>query len=262
MNHYFSSLATAVQREALAVGLHTIVLTSNEDPATLDALVRGLSQHSIDGLLCVPLEESRAAVEDVASAMPVVLIDRSLPGSALPAVTSDPVPGVSAAVELLARRELTPIGYLSGPLDTSTGRERLDALTAAVAAVGLPPQHIYHGGYQEEQGVQGAEALLRQGVRTLFAGDSMMTVGVLRACHGQGLRIPEDIAVVGFDPHPAFELQPRPITIIDQHADAMASLAFGLLLQLMEKGPPGGRRHLRTTTTLIERESTDTGGEV
>ena len=86
----------------------------------------------------------------------------------------------------------------------------------------------------------------------------MMTIGVIEECHRRGLAIGEDVAVIGFDRHPVFELQPRPITVIDQDVDAMAALALQTLLDSIDGHSPTSTR-MHTPTTLITRQSTPGG---
>ncbi|WIM73470.1 substrate-binding domain-containing protein [Corynebacterium suedekumii] len=124
----------------------------------------------------------------------------------------------------------------------------------ACADAGFPEQPVFLGGYEQSRGFQGANHLIGQGVKTLFAGDSMMTIGVLEACHRAGLRIGEDISIVGFDNQPLFDLQPRPLTLIDQHVETMAHRAFAVLNGLIEGENPQSR-YISIPTTLIERES-------
>ncbi|MBZ8176607.1 LacI family DNA-binding transcriptional regulator [Corynebacterium poyangense] len=255
VNSYFATMATQVQAEAMAHGLNTLIVNANENPDTLNDLLDNLSHHQVDGVLCVPLEESRDRIEQLASTIPVVLIDRDLPDSQLYSVTSDPAPGMRSALKLLKHHHLLPLGYLSGPMSTSTGRERLTVFQQGCVDYEIDDPRIFLGGYEQQRGLEDALTLLKQGVRTLFAGDSMMTIGVLQACHRHRLRIPHDVAVVGFDRHPAFELQQAPITVIDQHVSDMATLAFRILIGVMADNPPDQRRTY-INTTLITREST------
>lgn len=256
INHYFATLVTGIQEGAAAAGLTTVIANTRENADALATSLQVLADQRVDGVICVPHEECAAQIVALHDGgLPIVLIDRAISAGDVPTVVSDPEPGMHDAVRLLAEIDALPVGYLSGPTSTSTGRLRLETFRAACAAAGLPEQPVYLGGYDHERGRAGAADLLGRGVKALFAGDSMMTVGVIEECHRRGLVIGEDVAVIGFDRHPVFELQPRPITVIDQDVDAMADIALQTLLAAVDGRPPETTR-MHTPTTLIERQST------
>lgn len=256
INHYFASMVTAIQREAATEGISTIIANSQEDSETLAEALRVLTDQGVDGIICVPHEHCAAQLAHLHDAgHPLVLIDRELDSTAIPTITSDAAPSITAAVAELQAIGAVPVGYLSGPMETSTGRGRLTAFRAACAELGLDEQPVFLGGYEQERGREGAGELIDAGVRSLFAGDSMMTIGVIEECHRRGLVIGSDLAVIGFDLQPMFELQPHPITVIDQQVDEMATRAFVALRAMILGRPPGPLRGF-TTTQLISRPST------
>lgn len=256
INHYFAAMVTEIQSTASKAGLATIITNSNEDATTMSGSLEFLTSHGVDGIICVPNEECANQLEDLQKqGMPVVLVDRELPAdSTIPTVTSNPQPGIAAAVELLAHNNALPIGYLSGPMDTSTGRERLEAFKAACANSKIGEQLVFLGGYEQSVGFEGATKLLGQGARTLFAGDSMMTIGVIEACHKAGLVIGKDVSVIGFDTHPLFALQPHPLTVIDQNVEQLAQRAVSILTELIAGTVPSVT-NTTIPTALIQRES-------
>lgn len=264
INHYFASMVTVIQQEATVAGLSVLIVNTDEDPAVMQGALRRLSDQGVDGIICVPHEEQADTLVRIAKqGTPVVLIDRELEGSGLPTITSDASQGIHAAVEEFVSIGATPIGYLSGPMATSTGRQRLAHFNAACDSLGIPNQLVFKGGYEQSKGRTGAEELLAAGAKSLLAGDSMMTIGVIEACHRLGVVIGRDIAVIGFDTHPVFELQQYPITVINQHVDEMARRALALLTCWMRGKPPDSRHEL-THTNLIRRQSSQLltpGGE-
>ena len=259
VNHYFATLVTGIQEGAAAAGLTTVIANTREDADSLAASLQVLAGQRVDGVICVPHEDCTDQILALHDAgLPIVLIDREIPSGQVPTVVSDPERGMHDAVRLLAETRALPIGYLSGPTTTSTGRQRLETFRTACTAAGLPEQPVYLGGYEQERGRAGAADLLDRGVTALFAGDSMMTIGVIEECHRRGLAIGEDVAVIGFDRHPVFELQPRPVTVIDQGVDAMVTLALQTLLDSIDGHSPTSTR-MHTPTTLITRQSTPGG---
>ncbi|GAB2511495.1 HTH-type transcriptional repressor PurR [Corynebacterium atrinae] len=261
VNPYFAEMAAVIQEEANRAGISTIISSTSEDAERLIDSLHILSDQRVDGIIAVPYngtEDSLAALD--ATGMPLVLVDRELPGNKHLSVASDSSAGLSSAVAHLLEKGNRRIGYLSGPMTTSTGVTRLEEFTAACHHFQLPEQPIYQGGYHREDGYRGTEWLLSQNVDAIIAGDSMMTVGALEACHKKGIAIGHDVALIGFDDQPIMRLQACPITVIDQQVATMGRLAFSLLHNLITdeggsgKSPPSS---IRTPTTLIIRASSD-----
>ncbi|QGU07970.1 Ribose operon repressor [Corynebacterium occultum] len=255
INPYFAGLAAAVQHAASEASLSTILFTSEEDPEELAKALRVLAGHRVDGLLVVPHEENSEQLLELRNlGVPLVLVDRTLPDTEITSVSSDPTEGVTAAVRHLKERGHLSIGYLSGPVDTSTGRERLAAFHDACRAEGFGDQPVYPGGYEQREGYEGTRTLLAQGIRAIIAGDTMMSIGALEACHTLGVEVGRDIALVGFDDHPIFQLQPAPLTVIDQQVTELGIRAFEVLQHLIAGDTPPVS--VRLPTKLKIRAST------
>lgn len=235
-NAYFAAMAAAIEEAADNQGLATMITSCGEDPQRLVKSLNALLERQVDGIIAVPLEGAEEALEQARSYRPLVLIDRTL--GELPAVLSDPCVGINQAVEQLKEKGHTHIGYLSGPQETSTGRQRLEAFEAATHGM---PTHIHHGSYRHREGYKGAIALLKEGVTAIIAGDSMMTAGALEACHNAGKRIGEEIALVGFDDFIYLRFQPSPISVVDQDVARMGETATAkLIAAINDKRPPEG----------------------
>ena len=228
-NAYFAAMAAAVEEEANKRKLSTIITSCGEDPERLTKALDTLSQRQVDGIISVPLEGAEDALQRAAESRPLILIDRSLKN--LPAVVSNPITGIHAAVAQLKSKGHTSIGYLSGPQETSTGRERLNAFKDATTGMDI---HIHHGSFRHRSGYKGAIALLQEGVTAIVAGDSMMTAGALEACHNAGKRISEEIALVGFDDFIFLRFQPAPISVIDQNVTRMGEEATARLVDAID----------------------------
>lgn len=256
-NPYFAELAAAVQDAALEAGLYTLLGNSNDDPQQLIQAVEIMQSQRVDGLIVVPHVGTEAALSEIiANNTPLVLVDRELNSVNATSVSTDPSAGLDAAITLLATRGHQRIGYLAGPLDTSTGMDRLNAFKESCARQGL--EHSVHlGGYQEQQGYVGTQNILSD-VSAIIAGDSMMTIGALRACHDLNLRPGIDIELIGFDDFPVFQLQSPPLTIIDQDVSAMGRRAFSELQERI--GGTSSVKKVKLPTSLILRGATPEGG--
>ncbi|WP_080795299.1 LacI family DNA-binding transcriptional regulator [Corynebacterium pacaense] len=254
-NPYFAALATAIQTAAREAGVSTILTNSEEDPEILARSLEIMDDQRLDGIIVVPhMQTEEKVTELVGRGVPIVLADRTLGNPDIASVCSDPLPGMTAAVDLYAGTGLK-VGYLSGPQDTSTGRERLAAFRDLCAERGIRDTVIYFGGYRQKAGYEGVKELLGQGANAILAGDSMMTIGALLAIHELDLRLGEELQLIGFDNNPAFRLQNPALTIIDQHVEEMGAAAFASL-QTIIAGESPEVVQIRIPTTLTINGST------
>lgn len=262
INPYFAEMGTTIQGRAAQLGMTTLIANTNEKLDELRASMEMMISQRVDGLIVVPSEGIDDLIERARdTGVPIVMLDRAIATEGVTSITSDASVGITQAVEHLKEQRHLPIGYLAGPDTTSTGRERKEAFKQACKDAGLTVEHIYHcKDYLVEEGRAGTKELLSKGVKALIAGDSMMTIGVLEQCRDENLEIGKDVAVVGFDNYPLFELQPKPITIIDQNVADMSVQAMDILYSLIEairkKEQLPKPQSLKTGTNLVVRQST------
>ncbi|WP_246846926.1 MULTISPECIES: LacI family DNA-binding transcriptional regulator [unclassified Corynebacterium] len=262
VNPFFATMAAAIQENATAHGLSTIITSYDEDALTLKNTVNALYQHQVDGMIVVPSAKATQELEHIAQlGVPLVLIDRVLTDCSLPAVVSHPDPGIYAALEHLVEQGHHHIGFLAGPAELSTGAGRLQAFrTAHAALLDNTQEHIFYGGFEVTQGHRGARALLDAGATAIIAGDSMMTLGAMEYCHAHEVHIGDDVALVGFDDLVYMRVQPTPLSVIDQDVVAMGQQAVQLLVNWMSRAqPPPEQEIIAIDTTFIPRASTTKG---
>ncbi|CAB0591189.1 substrate-binding domain-containing protein [Corynebacterium diphtheriae] len=236
-NPYFNQLASAIQEAASLKGYCCMMANSAESPELINSALDILNSQQVDGIIVVPHIQSAQQIIAIAEqGTPIVAADRTVTHNAVPSVTSDPLPAMKEALRMLSLNPGASIGYIAGPQDTSTGRERLEAITSIKSELGIPSPDVYFGGYSSEAGFAGTHELLDRGVNCILTGDMMMTVGAIQAIYARGLRIGKDVALIGYDNTPAFLLQEQPITTIDQQVDDMGQRAFDMLYSHMNNG--------------------------
>lgn len=165
---------------------------------------------------------------------------------------------------LVATRHLLGLGHrrvavVSGPADVLCSRARIDGYRSALDEAGVPydPALVRHGNFFVEGGYEHGRDLLARPNRptAVFAGSDYQALGVLRAARELGLRVPEDLSVVGYDDLPITEWIGPALTTVRQPLQEMAAAATRIVLSLAEgERPPNLRIDL--ATELIEREST------
>lgn len=253
-NPFFAELAGDIQRNAAAAGYSIVLANSDEDAGKQDAYLSSLlAARQVDGVMLVPVAAMTPGIAAAGAAgANLVLVDRPLvvpaetPGAehllASPVVRSSAAAALDDAARLLTGLGHRRVGIIAPPLATQVGRERRDMMRGALVAAGvaLADVAVVAGDFRQGSGERGVEQLLRGDSRptALFAADGLMAVGAMKALRRAGLRIPEDISLVGFDDTPWFELLDPPLTTIVQPVAELAEAAVHALLALLEGTPP------------------------
>jgi LacI family repressor for deo operon, udp, cdd, tsx, nupC, and nupG len=245
---------------------YTVVLSgSGSEPVREIAAVQMLSSKRVDGLIVTSSRIGALYLDHVERlGVPVVLINNhnEQSGHYTYTVTVDNHHGGLLAMEHLLARGHRRIAYVTGPEDHSSDMERMGAYRQALEAHGLPvePGLILRGNGWPDGGRHALEKLmaLTPPPTAVFCYNDMTAIGLMRSARVRGIRVPEALAVVGFDDIPLAEYVDPPLTTIAQPKVEMGQLAMGMLLNLMQSDLPASERLSDTVVQgqLIVREST------
>jgi DNA-binding LacI/PurR family transcriptional regulator len=243
-------LDAALQSRGLAM-----LLRGADQPEMTDELIHHLLSYQVDGVIVASgLISSSAARACVAGATPVVMLDRLMRAAGASAVGSDNRAGARMAAEHLVALGRRRIAFMSGTPGISTSSERARGFLEGLAKAGLAPVAIASGRYDYTAGQEAAGALLAHGPDAIFCENDLMAMAVLDTARGRGLRVPEDLAVIGFDDIPAAALPAYALTTVAQDAQAMAEAAAALLEERIDD--PGRRAARRLIAcSLVRRRS-------
>jgi len=213
----------------------------------------------VAGILIAPArEESPTISEAFTNGLPIVIVDRQMTDIQIDTVLVDNFKGSLSAVRHLIELGHEKIGVISGPLYLTSGRERYAGYLQAMSDAHLEVRSnlTRFGDYRQSSGYTLALELFTSSdpPTALFVANNVMTLGALNAIHQIGRKIPDEIAVIGFDDLPwAVSLNP-PLTTIAQPTFEIGTKAAELLLARIANGtrPP---RTVRLNTSLIVRES-------
>lgn len=171
-------------------------------------------------------------------------------------VSVDNVTAGEQAVQHLIRAGRKRIGAIAGNADNADSRDRLAGYRRALKAAGIPLDHrlIVDGQFTRVWGYAGMKRLLEQRVDGAFAFSDMIALGALDAIREAGLRVPDDIAVIGFDDLPAAAHALPPLTTIRQPVAQKGARAASLLINRIENGA-GDPVQVLLPTQLVIRES-------
>lgn len=235
-NPFFSELSYVIEQVAAEQDIAIITTNADERVERQSDSLRALTMQQVDGLIVVP--QGGAALDAVAENVPVVLLDRRVPGVDAPVVYSDNRTGAQLMIDHLVGLGHTDIALISGPQATSTGRDRLNAALERLANRGCEPRAecLVEGDFQLASGYRAAAHLLDLPVRpsAIFAGDNLMAFGALQAIRERGLRIGQDMALVSFDDTDWFPLLQPPMTVVSQDVHALGTRAFDTLQACMD----------------------------
>lgn len=242
-NTFFAELAHSVEQEALARGYVNILGNANENLQQQDAFLEALVRQRVDGVIIAPQGDGTGAVERLLHRrVPVVFVDRTVPGITVPAVTTDSMPGLREAISTLRAHGHHRIGFIAGPQATSTGRERLENFRQLMAEHELPirEEHIFIGDFQPASGALGVDVLLgtNEPPTAIISADSPMTAGAVSRVHALGLRPGRDIELVAFDDIEWFSLLDPPLSVIAHSAAEMGRRAMGMLCDVIDGRTP------------------------
>ncbi|GAA4813567.1 LacI family DNA-binding transcriptional regulator [Nocardioides caeni] len=255
---FFVHTLRAVNRVLAARDLQLVLLLAR--PEDESRMLRYLGERHIDGAIVVSHHQNDRLAEHLAAlGLPCAFVGRPWTGEDRVAyVDTDNEAGSRAATELLISRGRRVIGHVAGPDDMTAAADRRAGWRSAVTTAGLRDDLVACGDFTEIGGEEATRALLAQceEIDGLVVASDLMAVGVVRVLEAAGRRVPDDVAVVGYDDLGVAERITPPLTTIRQPIGDMAEQAARMLLdQIDERRAPRAVRVV-FPPTVVERAST------
>jgi len=254
-------LIRGVEDVTHAAGVGTVVSAVHRRSVPTRQWLQNLRARASDGVIFVNSDLTTTVYAELKRlSIPIVVVDPA-GGAAfdVPTVGATNWAGGRAATEHLTSLGHRRIGLITGPKNLLCSRARLDGHRAALEAAGAEVDEalIRQGDFMHETGFAGATSLLALPCppTAIFASNDTMALGVFEAARRRGLRIPEDLSVVGFDDLPESRWSPPPLTTIRQPLAEMGALAARTALRLAQ-GDGTDLPRVELATELIIREST------
>jgi LacI family repressor for deo operon, udp, cdd, tsx, nupC, and nupG len=266
-NPYFPRLAHHLELSLARLGLNPVLCSQTLGGVHEDDYVAMLLEHSVAGIVFVSgvhalVDSDPARYQRLMDlGLPIVLINGALAGLDAPAVSTDDAAAVELAVQHLEHMGHRRIGAALGQLRYLPAQRKREAFVLAVTQRGLVPEDldvedlVEATTYSVAGGQHAAERLLDHGVTAIVCGSDVMALGVVRAARRRGLRVPEDLSVVGSDDSQMMEFADPPLTTVRQPAEALALAASQEIAeQIAGSRPRGGEVLYRPE--LVVRGST------
>ena len=255
-NQFYPVALERLSHALQARGYHILVFMASNAPDQIEAAFADLMAYQVDGIITASVSLTADLTRRCAEAgVPVVLFNRAQPGSGLSSVTSANIEGGRKVADLLLAAGHRRIGHVSGWQGSSTGRDRQRGFLDRLAEAGVEPLGVIDGMFNRETAAAAALELAGQGADALFVGNDHMAFAAMDALRARGLRVPQDVAVVGYDDVPMAAWGAYDLTTVRQPVNRMVEATVDTLLaQIDDPGRPAQK--IEIDGPLIARGTT------
>lgn len=247
--HFFSAIITGIQDVIVDSEYNIMICLSNESYEEEMTIVKRLSKIQIDGVLVAPSSETKNFDHFrrlQKSGIPVVVFDRDCPGLEADKVLVDDYFGAFQAVEYLIGTGCKNIAHLGGPLNLSTTEQRLQGYLDALEKNGIPINRdnvVHVPGFSHKDGAKATKKILggKERPKAIFAYNDNLAISAMHVAKKMGLKIPEDVSVLGFDDEPHSLFITPALSTVWQPVYSMGMLSARILFS-----------HLQNKNTALE----------
>lgn len=259
-NPFYSELVRGVERSCFERGYSLVLCNTEGDEQRMNRNLETLMQKRVDGLLLLCTETHQPSKEIIQRypSIPTVMMDWAPFDGTSDLIQDNSLLGGDMATQYLIDKGHTRIACITGPLDKTPARLRLEGYLSAMERAGLaiPDGYRITGDFEFNGGFEAMQKLLAQKPRphAVFIGNDAMAFGAYQALYQAGLRVPDDMAVIGYDDIELASYMTPPLTTIHQPKDELGELAIDVLIHRMAQ-PTLQQQRLQLTPVLMERGS-------
>lgn len=259
-NPFYSEVVRGVERSCYECGYSLILCNTEGDLQRMNHSLETLLQKRVDGLLimCTDVQGPSKEVLSRYPAVPTVMMDWSPFESDGDIIQDNSFLGGEIAARYLIDAGFTQIACIVGPQDKSPARSRFQGFMHAIkhASLNIPDEYIIYSDFEFAGGFDSMKQLLAlpNPPNAIFAGNDAMAVGAYQAIFQQGLKVPEDISIIGYDDIDLSSYMIPPLTTIHQPKDELGKLAVKQLIFRMDN-PKADTNTLVLMPKLVERQS-------
>ena len=254
---FFSELIRGIDAGARASGRHLLISSSHGSEAEASLALRML-QGRVDGLIVMsPHADAGVLAANLPAALPTVLLNTRVAPGSYPAFSIDNYGGADAMMRHLFASGRRRIAFIGGPDNNFDADERLRGYRDAIAARDGASEIVLRGDFSEASGYRAGLEICAGAERpdAIFAANDMMALGCLFALNEQGVRVPDDIALAGFDDIPIARFVTPPLTTVRVRIADLGRRAFERLAELIDEGDDGAKTTQRLDCDLVVRPS-------
>ncbi|MFL6152273.1 MAG: LacI family DNA-binding transcriptional regulator [Ornithinibacter sp.] len=262
-NPFFTDVALGIEDVAEAADFSLFLCNSHQEPTREASYLVRLQQQRVQGVLITPVDPDDHRLDELPSrGTPVVLVDRTRPGNTHCSVAVDDRLGGRLAIDHLVELGHQRIAFVGGPQRIGQVRDRHEGALASITAAGLPAEalvEVWTEALTVDEGrtagarIVGMPASVRP--TAAFCGNDLVALGLLQACVGLGVGVPEELAVVGYDDIDFAAAAAVPLTSVRQPRRELGQAAARLLLDESDN-PDHVHQQLEFVPELVARAST------
>jgi LacI family transcriptional regulator len=261
LSQFYSVLAKSIEDIANKYGYSVILCNGDDDPEKELNYLKVLRSSKVDGIIIVPTGKNVGYINNLMQTnIKIVLVDRLIEGVDCDAILVDNEKGAYTAVKYLIDKGYKKIAIIDGFIDRTTGKERLKGYLRALNENNIPrnDDFIKIKDFKKISGIMFANELLenKNKPEAIFVANLELTLGAILSIKSLGLKIPDDIAVIGFDDSDWAQILEPPLTTISQPVYDLGTAAAEMLIKNIENDNSKKEKLIVTfNTKLIERGS-------
>lgn len=252
----YDSITQGIIQSLSATDYSPIFVDGQWQPELERGAIHTLMDRRVDGVMMIGGNLSGEELEDFDRMVPLILIARNLPGWEDRSISIDNQQGAFIATRFLIDSGHQRIAHICGIKDHQDAKDRLIGYRRALAESGIEAdeQLIVQGDFSSRSGLLAIETLLLRGgpFSAVFCGNDEMAMGARLALYRRGIRVPEDVSLVGFDDQPSSAYLTPPLTTVAQPAFAMGTQAAEILIKKINEQPFAPQQ---LPVNLVVRES-------
>lgn len=241
-------------------GQEVLIANTNYDKHRMEHCVTRMLQRKVDGVAVMTSEMEEHLIDELSSRkIPLVFMDTGIPQKGISNISINYAKGIDAAVAHLRELGHSAIGFISGPMDLASARTRRKAFVASMKRMGLSLDKnlIEEGNHRMDGGHDAMKRLLSKKVQptAVMTSNDMTAIGAMGAIFEQGLKIPRDISLIGFDDIAMSAFTQPALTTVRLPRAEIAKLAFRALHSIQNAATAKGVEY-SIEPMLVERSST------
>ena len=261
-NPFFPEIVQTFETLAVEQNYDILLTSTIHDPKRMELAVRRMIEGRVDGVAILTFGMEDDLLEHLRFRnLPLVFVDIGPKSPRVSNIRVDYADGIRQAVQHLAALRHERIGFVTGPLRLRSAIARRDAFEASMHEIGLPvkSEFVVEGDHRLEGGKKALQKLseLRERPTALLCSNDMTAIGVMREAFELGIKVPQELSVVGFDDIRMAEFLTPPLTTVQMSQSELARLAFEALLKEVKRETPApqGTEYV-LKTRLVLRSST------
>lgn len=263
-NPFFGEVIKGITSIADKENLHIILYDTDENISKEFKALKLLREQRIEGVIITPTSDNNEFNSEYLSMLenmgiPIVLIDRDVKYSNFDGVFIDNIKGAYEGTEALIRSGHKKIAIISGPKTSKPGRDRFRGYKKAMAMnkIDIADNYVFYGDYKLQSGYEITKEILKMKDRptAIFACNNMMSLGCIKALYEEDIKIPEDMALVGFDEVEILNVIGVKVSVISRPTGEMGKVAMNILIDKLKNKNSDQTKRIILSPELILRGS-------